>query len=170
MTQTHEDKASELVVYELGYHLVPTLTDDELELRVQELRSLIGQAGGTILHEGFPERHDLAYTIRKSILGAYQKFDDSYFGWFKFEGMPEGQGAFKEGLDHFNDLVRYIVVKTNADAYEPTAPKIAEREKEAPESKGIGAAGAGDIDISEEEITKAVDELIIEDEVATKKE
>lgn len=169
MTQTHEDKAPELVVYELGYHLVPMLTDDELALRVQELRKLIEQAGGTILHEGFPERQDLAYTIRKSIQGSYQKFDDSYFGWFKFEGAPEGQSSFKDALDHMHDLVRYIVVKTNADAYEPTAPKIAEREREAPESKGIGAAGAGDIDVSEEEIAKAVDELIVE-EVATKKE
>lgn len=169
MTDTHEDKGKELVTYELGYHLVPTLSDDELALRVQELRKLIEKAGGIILHEGFPERFSLAYSVRKSIQGTYHTFDDSFFGWIKFEDKPEQQAILKEALDHMNDCVRFLLVKTNKDAYVPTPPKMVEREKESPESKGIGAAGAHTKDVSEEEIAKAVDELVLEGEEGTKK-
>lgn len=160
MAAEHEEKGQEAVIYEIGFHLVPSLGEETAALRAGEIRSLLEEKGGAVLHEGTPEHMRLAYTMRKQIAGAYEKYDNAYFGWVKFTLQPALVAEVKEALDAHEEVIRYIIVKTNGEAYKPTEKKN-ERGEEPIEAKGVGASGAGDkADVSEEELEKAVDDIV----------
>ncbi len=111
---THEDK--ELVAYELGYHLVPSLGESDLALRVSELVGIVTVQGGTLLAEGYPQVHTLAYTVRRLRGGKWEKYATSYFGWMRFKASPEALAEVKEALDHHGSVVRYLLVTLSAHA------------------------------------------------------
>ncbi|GIW68564.1 MAG: hypothetical protein KatS3mg100_058 [Candidatus Parcubacteria bacterium] len=166
MAQHHEDEGRR-TTYEVGYHLVPTLDDEARALRVKEIKELIASHGGEVLFEGEPVPIALAYTMRKPVGGGgrYVKYDHAFFGWVKFSASPEGASAIKEALRSFGDIIRFILIKTIPADFTPTPPKVV-RERKPVKPKGVGAAGAAgeDEEVSEEELNKAVEELLGDDE------
>lgn len=164
MHTEHEDMGKDPLIYELGFHLVPSLGEDAVALRVEELRNKLKELGATILHEGHPEEKALAYPMRVSISGKYHTFTNAYFGWVKFEMLPEGTHALKEACDANQDIVRYILVKTNSEAFTPTEVPREEGVREPIEAKGVGAQGAGSTEaVSDADIDKAVEDLASEE-------
>lgn len=157
MEQVHEDKG-EVGIYEIGYHLVPTLSEDEVALRVGDIQKLISQNDGSVISEEFPAMMDLAYTMKKMIAGKWEKYDQAYFGWIKFETTSLNAQAINEELRTFDFVLRFILVKTvreNTISARPAALK-----KEAPEVVAAPEAEKGPI--SEVEVDKAIDELVKE--------
>ncbi len=101
--------------YELGYILVPTLPETDVEKTVTALKSAIETVKGELLSEGTPEFIDLAYQIEKNVKSKKMKWTQGYFGWIKFNSAPEALEALKKALDANTDLVRYMLVKTDAE-------------------------------------------------------
>lgn len=99
--------------YELGYLLVPTAPETEVPALVERLKTAITAAGGTLASEGAPEFIDLAYTMEKSIASKKMKYSQGYFGWMKFEAVPEAADALKKAFDGMPEVIRYILVKTD---------------------------------------------------------
>ena len=122
MAEKHEDKATGAPLYELGYHLVPTLGEEDLALRVADLQKKITELGGSIHSEGSPQSCTLAYTMRKLRGGKWEKYDQTFFGWTRFHLPPEGMSALKEDLEHNEFLVRYLLLALPKDALLP--PKV----------------------------------------------
>jgi ribosomal protein S6 len=164
MAEKHEDK-EELQLYELGYHLVPSLGEDDLALRVADLQKKITALGGKIHSEGAPQSFTLAYTISKLRGGKWDRYDSTLFGWTRFEASGECIPPLKEELDHKDEMVRYLLVKLDRDAllpprvYKPkldlreveTKPKQLEKKQTVEETKG---------EVSEVELDKQIEELI----------
>jgi hypothetical protein len=48
-------------VYEVGYHIIPTVAEENIESIVSEIRSVIEKAGGSFIAEGAPSLIKLAY-------------------------------------------------------------------------------------------------------------
>jgi ribosomal protein S6 len=156
MDTGHEDKADRLV-YEIGYHLVPTLSEEDVALRVGDIQKLVSGHDGGIVAEEFPQMMDLAYTMRKMIAGRWEKYDQAYFGWIKFDTTPHEALAIEEEIRAFDFVLRHILVKTVRESTiqevvvakkEPAAPSAGKKEDEKP--------------ISEEEVDKAIDSLVKE--------
>jgi ribosomal protein S6 len=102
-------------MYELGYILVPTTPETEVQGLVDALHSTITKAEGTIHSNGSPEFIDLAYTMEKNVASKKMKWNQGYFGWIKFEAAPDALEVIKKALDGNTDLIRYILIKTNVE-------------------------------------------------------
>lgn len=99
-------------VYELGYHLVPTLAVEQIPAASGAVRGMIEQISKDIIAEELPVFIDLAYTIVKTVEHKNKRFDQAYFGWIKFEAHPEGIATLEEALKKDDNVLRYLVVKT----------------------------------------------------------
>ncbi len=164
MAEKHEDKEG-VQHYELGYHLVPSLGEDDLALRVEELQKKIASLGGSIVSEGAPQSFSLTYTMRKMRAGKWEKYDTSFFGWTRFTLAHDKVDELKEDLEHNEQLVRYLLLKLDKTALtppkvrKPRPIKLEEVETEAKElehKRDEEAKG----EVSEEELDKQIEELI----------
>ena len=83
--EEHKDlESQEPKLYELGYHIIPTVAEDVLGDEVDKLREIVESNQGAIVSSEAPQVRDLAYPITKVIANKHTKFDSSYFGWMTF--------------------------------------------------------------------------------------
>ena len=153
-------------IYELGYHLVPTIAEENIQAASKAVRGMVERIAKEIIAEENPVFIDIAYTIVKTVDHKNKRFDNAYFGWIKFEGDPAGIAELEEGLKKDENVLRYLVVKTLREdtfiAKTFTAVKAKTREKEGvimvkPEAVGeaeVAAAPEADV------LDKAVEELV----------
>ncbi|MEK7460165.1 MAG: 30S ribosomal protein S6 [Patescibacteria group bacterium] len=99
-------------VYELGYHLVPTVSEEQIPGISGAVRGMIEKNSKEVISEELPVFIDLAYQVIKTVEHKNKRFDEAYFGWIKFEGSPEGIAVIEEGLKNNENVLRYIIVKT----------------------------------------------------------
>jgi ribosomal protein S6 len=101
--------------YELGYVLVPTIPEAEVVAQVTELKNALAAVEGTVLSEGEAEFIDLAYQIEKNVKSKKMKWNQGYFGWIKFSADPAALEALKKAMDGNLELMRYMLIKTDAE-------------------------------------------------------
>ena len=99
-------------IYELGYHLIPTLSEEQIPAASGAVRGMIERISKDIIAEELPVFIDLAYQIVKTVEHKNKRFDEAYFGWIKFEAEPKGIAELEEGLKKDDNVLRYLVVKT----------------------------------------------------------
>ncbi len=103
-------------VYELGYHMVPTLTEEELQKEVDSLRSAISELKGNFLSEGQAALIELAYTMVIGEGGKNTKYNTAYFGWIKFDLEPEQLAHLQDEVIADNkSILRHLLIKTVAE-------------------------------------------------------
>jgi ribosomal protein S6 len=102
-------------VYELGYHLVPTLTEDVLEKEAETIAQFFTAVGGELVGARAPRSVTLAYPIDKEIDGKRHSFSQAYFGWMAYAVSPSQMDELKEALDTYPHFLRFILVKTTHD-------------------------------------------------------
>jgi ribosomal protein S6 len=102
-------------VYELGFHLLPTIAQADVPVRFSELKSIIEKQGGEFISEDSPKLIKLAYKIAKTIKAEKHHYNDSYFGWVKFTLDPEKLETLEKNIKAFEPMLRYIIVKTVAE-------------------------------------------------------
>lgn len=99
-------------VYELGYHLLPTVDEGNLEKEREALVAIITQFGGTVISEEMPALINLAYDMDKVINNKRNTFSQAYFGWIKFYLNPDWIVEFEEDVSAVENILRYLVIKT----------------------------------------------------------
>lgn len=65
--EAEEAGAGERGIYEVGYHLVPTLSEAEVASFVKDLMDFLKKEGAEFVGEKVPEKIDLAYAIHKKM-------------------------------------------------------------------------------------------------------
>lgn len=174
-----QESVSEPRVYELGFLVVPSLTDEKLTDAVDSLRAVIDKAGGSIIAEGAPALRELAYEMSKMVANKRSSYTSAHFGWLKFEATPEVLDEMKLELDANNDLIRYIIVKTvredtmasmPARTFEPSAGQELAMADSGKERKVPERVPEEKVELSEEEIDEEIDKLLEEDTEETKEE
>jgi ribosomal protein S6 len=101
--------------YELGYILVPTIPEADVVAQVTELKNALAAVEGAVISEGEAEFIDLAYTIEKNVKSKKMKWSQGYFGWIKFTAAPDVLESLKKALDGNLELMRYMLIKTDAE-------------------------------------------------------
>ena len=101
-----------LRVYEVGYHIVPTIPEENLEKAVTSIRSRIEKAGGTFIAEGAPSMMRLAYGMEYREGDKHVLHDRGYFGWIKFEAPIEIAKILEEELRTDKNVLRSIIFQT----------------------------------------------------------
>lgn len=110
------DRGAEPTVYELGYHILPTVSEEGVQAEINVITEALKKLNADFIAEKLPVRTDLAYTFEKKIDGINRRFDSAYFGWVAF-ALPANQiGEVKAAMDKDANILRFIIVKTSRDA------------------------------------------------------
>ena len=139
----HEDVPTN--VYEVGFHVVSSVPEEEVGARVAHVHDVIEKHGGVIISEDFPKSMELAYPMVKVSNNQRKTYTTSYFGWVKYEGPTSSAIEEKKALDAEDKILRHIILKTvkentlmpkkliaqagRQDEREERAPRKEEKEK-----------------------------------------
>jgi ribosomal protein S6 len=153
-------------VYEIGYHVLPTLSEDEVGGQVKALTDLLNSKDAQLVGEKMPEKIDLAYPIEKRVGGRLTKFSSASFGWVAFEIDAKELAAIKAYLDSNDSLLRYILIQTTKEevvafmegaVVMPSAPTPTGTIQAPKRAEELGA------EVSEEALSQALESLEKED-------
>ncbi len=147
-------------IYEIGFHIVPTVPEDGVGARVTAIRDVIEGKGGHVIGDEFPRHMELTYAMTKVASNKRALYRSAYFGWIKFEVDPKDIKAIDAELKADDFVLRFILVKTVRE--NTMAPKKAlqvKRGEEAPEKpvEKVEEKPA----LSEEELDKTIEDLVI---------
>ena len=156
-------------LYELAYHLVPTLDEEGRAAQVDALRKLIEEKGGSLVHEVYPEHFELAYTMERHIAGAIQRFDTSYLGWMNFTIEATEIPEIHDVCEKNESLIRFLLTKTEKEMVGRDVRPVNRKDPEATPGTPVAAKPAEKTDtpekkdekMSEEEVDKAIEELVV---------
>lgn len=109
MTQT---EVSDNGVYEIGFLLVPEITEEKLPEAFGTIKNAILEKGAIAISEEFPKLMTLAYTMEKTINNKIERFKEGYFGWIKFELAGEAVASVDAMLRLRDDVIRHLLVTT----------------------------------------------------------
>lgn len=148
-------------VYEVGFHVVPTVGDEGVMAVVEKVRALLG--GAEIISEQVPQKMTLAYIIERSNVGKREKYSEAYFGFIKFALDREAIPAFEDGLRADRDVLRFLLIETVREDI-TAAPRRAVFASDRLEGETIKKPTAPTEekgpDVSEEELDKSLDALV----------
>ncbi|MFA6325375.1 MAG: 30S ribosomal protein S6 [Candidatus Paceibacterota bacterium] len=156
-----EEKENEGRIYEVGYLLVPSISEEELPVNYGNLKELVVSLGGSIISDDMPKMIDLAYPMYKTLQNVITKFNNAYFGWVKFEMEPEKVLELKKKLDLDLSVIRFLTIKTvkeNTIAAKRFVNRDAIRRK-VPMMKKEGEAEEV-VPINKEEVDKEIDAMV----------
>lgn len=149
-------------IYEIGYHVVPTVLEEDVPTEINAIRDLVEDIGGMIVMDENPKLIRLAYPMTRAVGHKKNIFDSAYFGWIKFQADPEKISELKSGLENNEKILRFIIIKTVRES--TLARKFPVKIKRRSDSDHkLGMKPKGDADtLSEKELDKTIEELVIE--------
>jgi ribosomal protein S6 len=110
--EINQENTSEAKVYDLGFHLVPTIAEDAVEADFEAIKAIITKAGGEFISEGKPELITLTYSMSKVVKAIKSNYSKAYFAWVKFTIAPEIVDSIKTSLDASDTVLRYLIVSS----------------------------------------------------------
>lgn len=146
-------------VYELGYLLVPTITEEDLPTVYGNLKELVASFGGVYISDDMPKMINLAYRMTKVIANVRNKFNTAYFGWIKFTMDSDKILELKKKLDLDSNLVRFLILKTVKENTIAAKRFVRGENHRRPMTKKTDG-GEPVIPINKEEIDKEIDALV----------
>ena len=102
-------------MYELAVLLLPTISESDADKEISSIKSILGEASAEVVSEGNLAEIDLAYEMVKKINSKNERFDSAYFTWIKFKADSSAIALINEEMDTLNDVLRYMVIKTEED-------------------------------------------------------
>lgn len=161
-----ENEGKEPQVYEVGLHIVPSVSPEDAAKTVQALKEVIVSNGGTIIAEETPKMMRLAYTMVRSIAGKNDKYDTASFGWVKYEAAPHVTVLVRDAITANKDILRHLITRTVREntmygqhvaiARVGATARAADAERREAAKKEEGGP------VSEEEVDKAIEDLVKE--------
>jgi ribosomal protein S6 len=127
-TEVEEVDPAEARVYELGFHIEPELSQDEVKKVYQGIRSVI-ETNGTIITEGQPEKIPLAYTMSLSDNAGRHDYDSANFSWIAFEAQTAGHEVVIEAAKAEKRIIRFLDLRTTKEEAHHSAEMREIREK-----------------------------------------
>jgi ribosomal protein S6 len=152
-----------LRIYEVGYHVSPSVKEEDVEKVVAEVRGAIEQSGGAFIAEGAPSQMKLSYPISVRHGERYSEYDRASFGWIKFETTTEGAAQVDAALKGHVSIIRHIVFRT---VREDTRAKLKVTMREVRRTDTIRTARkteeTAETPVSEVDLDKALETLTAE--------
>lgn len=163
---TETETAGVLRIYEVGYHIIPTVKEEDVEAQVGAIRTEIEKVDGSFISEGAPSLLKLAYPMTTREGEKYLEHDRAYFGWIKFEASPEAAEALNKALIANPAIVRCLVFKTlredtRAKMKAPTLREV-KRTDTIKAARRVEEGATKEAPISEADLDKALEELTVE--------
>jgi ribosomal protein S6 len=147
-------------IYEIGYHLIPTLTEEQVAAAVSSLHKTLGDAD--VLKDETPIKIPLAYIIERRGQGKREKYSEAYLGFIKFATEKENIAALEQYLRTTHEILRHLLIETVREDPSVTPRRAVftsdRLEGEVLKKPVAEAEIAGEI--SEEELDKSIDAIV----------
>lgn len=113
-TQGSQDSAYALEprVYEVGYHILSSVDEGNIEKEREALVAIITKFNGIVISEEMPALVDLAYDMDKIIENKRQIYSQAYFGWIKFDLSQDSITSLEKEVEALKSMLRFILIKT----------------------------------------------------------
>ena len=159
-----EKKDNNFNIYEVGYHIVPAVSEENLSNEIEAIKNFLIKEGVKIISEEFPRMFQLAYSIRKNMDDGKRDFDTAYFGWIKFDATEAPVTKIKKFFDENKNILRFLLIKTVREntLYFPKGSDAVSTIGELKEAKKDEREKEIKSPISQEELDKTIDKLIAE--------
>lgn len=146
-------------VYEIGFHIVPSISPDDVPREFGNVKAIIEKHGGIFISEEMPKLRPLAYPMFKIVGTKKEKCLEAYFGWIKFDSDSEAVKSIKTEVEKLDSILRILLVET---VRENTfvQPKFASKRPES--DKKVDIVEGEEIEASPEAIDASIDKLVIE--------
>jgi len=155
------EKEADMKVYELGYHLLPTLAEGDLAKEVSALKAQVEKRGGVFVAEEAPKMTELSYTMNKAQAGKQSKFNTAYFGWMKFEMAPAQAAELKQEVESHPQILRYLLITTVREStMAPRRMVAGVREVTPTTTLRKMVKEEAQVPVSEAELDKTIEELV----------
>lgn len=146
-------------VYEVGFHVVPTVGEDGVPAVVEKIRALLGNA--EIIKEEAPRKLTLAYTIERSNSGKREKYNEAYFGFIKFATDKSAIPALMQTLTAMREVLRFLLVESvREDVVKPRRAIFTSDRLEGETIQKPVATPEKAGEVSEEELDKSLEALV----------
>jgi ribosomal protein S6 len=155
MTQT---EGSDNGVYEIGFLLVPQITEEKLPEVYGTFKNVILDQGAVAIGEEFPKLMTLAYTMEKTINNRIERFNEGYFGWIKFELPGDKVAGLEAMLRLRDDVIRHLLITTVRENTIASKRVLGVRRR--PGVKDPLTAKEGAPEMSKEQIDKEIEALV----------
>ena len=99
-------------VYEIGYLLIPSIPQEKVSAETDTLKEILSKKEVEIIGQETPELRPLSYAMVKKIGTSNHKFDEGYFGWFKFEASVSDIESIKKAFEENPHMLRTLVITT----------------------------------------------------------
>lgn len=146
-------KGEKTAIYEVGFHLFPSISPEAVAGKFTAIKSVIEAHGGSFISEEMPKEIPLAYTIEGVQGGTKRKCNTAYFGWIKYEAPVASAPAIKAGIEKNDAILRSLIIKTVRENTMTTPPNKFNR-KQVEESTGEK--------VSAEELDKTIEKIATE--------
>ena len=163
---THADNKS---VYEIGYLIVTSIPEEKIPAESDAINKIITASGASMIADEAPSRIKLAYEMRKkNVSGAYEKYDEAYFGWVKFEVGSDGIEDIKKAIEKMPSVLRMLLISTvKENTYLGKRASAVAADLTLKKGPGVGKAEEKEekkevTPASIEEMDKSIDEMVKE--------
>ena len=112
MDEVIQMEKSENGVYELGFILVPSISEEKLPEIYGNLKAVMQDLGAVIFAEESPKMMTLSYTMEKTINNKIERFKEGWFGWVKFELVAENVAKLDAKMRLREDVIRHLLIST----------------------------------------------------------
>lgn len=99
-------------VYEVGYLLLPKLSEEEIPAVYGNFKELVSRLGGEVISDEMPKMIGLAYSMSKVISNVRNNFTNAYFGWVKFYMEADKIAELKKAFTNDANVLRFLITKT----------------------------------------------------------
>ena len=147
-------------IYEIGYHLVPTIAEADVAVAANKVRKMLGTA--EVIKDEAPRKLTLAYVIERPAAGRREKYAEAYFGFIKFATDKENINALEQALRANREVLRYLLVETVREDAQPRRTVFTSDRLEGETIHKPKAAVEEKVaEVSEEELNKSIDAIVI---------
>lgn len=155
------------LIYEVGFHIVPTVEESKIGDTVEKIRSVLDSAKAEVIGEQFPAKMQLAYTVERSTTGKREKYNDAYFGWMKFavedrESIPTLEAVLRST----HEVLRYLLVQSSIpEVATPRRTVFSSNRLEGETIKKPTATPEETGVVSEADLDKSIEALVVEEKI-----
>ncbi len=84
-------------IYEIGYLILPSIAEEDIAGVAHRIKTLVESAGGAEIDSETPFKHELAYTMSKTVGASHYVVSDAFLGWIKFDLPAEASAQAGDG-------------------------------------------------------------------------
>lgn len=151
-------------IYEMGFLLLPTLSEEAVSTEAAEIKSIIEKAEGEYITQDAPTLITLAYSMTTGTTGHKRSFDKAYFGWIKFQASGTAVEFIKRKYKEMPNFLRFIIIQSVKDTGSSSTKlslktAVTDAVKVMVDENSVNSSPKASID--EVQLNKSIEQLIV---------